>query len=238
MDYKTYIYCGQTKFQKGKSETEFTKQFEKLAPWYQKRIGKFLPKHSSADILDCPCGYGNFLYFLQKCGYSQVLGVDLDIGRVSIAKRLGLNAQTADASTFLKNKNNLYDLITSLDFLEHLTKEKLIEYLDLCFSALKTNGCIILRAPSCDGLFGARDRYNDLTHETGFTSLVAEGLLRMVGFREVAILDERPQPYKLVNYFRLFAYITFTYTSNILLKFIGLGAPRVWTTSMWIIGKK
>lgn len=238
MDYKTYTYSGQTKLVEKKGDLDFIEQFDKLASWYKRRIGKFLPKHNSADILDCPCGYGNFLYFLKKCGYSQVLGVDLDPGRVSIAKRLGLNAQIADALTFLKGKNNHYDLIASLDFLEHLAKDELVAYLEQCFNALKEDGCIILRVPSSDGPFGARDRYNDITHETGFTSLVAEGLLLMVGFRQVTILDERPQPYKLVNYLRLLAYIGFTRMANLLLKFIGLGAPRVWTTSMWVAGKK
>ena len=98
-------------------------------------------------------------------------------------------------------------------------------------------GVIILRMPCCDGPFGARDRYNDLTHETGFTSGVAEGLLRMIGFRKVVVLDERPQPYKLINYPRLFSYIAFTQISNLFLKFTGLGAPKIWTTSMWVIGK-
>ena len=238
MDYKTYIYSSQTKLHSGKDRLEFIKQFDKLSLWYQKRIGKFLPKENSANILDCPCGYGNLLYFFKKYGYTNALGIDLDAGRASLAKSLDLNAKTEDAFKFLEDKNSLYDLITSVDFLEHLTKDGLIRYLESCFNALKDEGHIILRMPCCDGPFGARDRYNDLTHETGFTSGVAEGLLRMAGFREVVILDERPQPYKLVNYLRLFCYIAFTRVSNLFLKFIGLGAPKVWTTSMWVVGKK
>jgi len=238
MDFRTYIYNSQTKLHSGKDSVEFIKQFDKLSLWYQRRIGKYLPKENSANILDCPCGYGNLLYFFKKLGYNNALGIDLDAGRVSLAKSLGLNAKAEDAFKFIENKNNFYELITSVDFLEHLTKDELIKYLEKCFNALKEGGGIILRMPCCDGPFGSRDRYNDLTHETGFTSGAAGGLLKMVGFREVIVLDERPQPYKLVNYPRLFSYIAFTRFSNLFLKFIGLGAPKVWTTSMWVIGRK
>lgn len=236
--YKSILYEHQTDLRGLKEPAELIRSFTKTAKWYKCRLKKFLPKDPFAEILDLPCGYGNFLYFLKKQGYKNVLGVDLDPRQIELATSIGLNALVEDALLFLTNKNNTYDLISSIDFLEHLEKDELLKFLQLCFKALKKDGQFILRTPCSDGLFGARDRYNDLTHEIGFTSGVIRGVLEVIGFKDIVILDERPQPYKLVNLVRWVLFVAFTGLANLVLLAIGISPPRVWTTSMWVSTRK
>jgi SAM-dependent methyltransferase len=236
--YKDLLYKYQTDLRGLKKPDELIKTFTKTAKWYNCRLRKLLPKDPFARILDLPCGCGNFLYFLKKAGYKNILGVDFDYRQIELATSIGLNAVVEEGLLFLENKNDKYDLISSIDFLEHLEKDELLNFLQLCFKALKKDGQFILRAPCSDGLFGARDRYNDLTHETGFTSGAIDRALGVVGFKDIVILDERPQPYKLVNLVRWVLFVAFTGLANLVLLAIGISPPRVWTTSMWVSARK
>jgi len=236
--YRARCYKHQVDLRGLKQPEDLTKRFGKMAKWYKCRIGKFLPRNRSVKILDLPCGYGNFLYFLKSQGLKDILGVDSDLNQIKLVNSIGLDAVVSDATSFLNDKNKCYDLISSLDFLEHLTKEELLKYLDLSFRALKDGGKIILRVPCSDGIFGARDRYNDITHETGFTSGAITNVLKVIGFKDIIVLDERPQSYKFINLLRVMLYICFTKMANIFLWIIGLSPPRIWTTSMWIVAKK
>jgi SAM-dependent methyltransferase len=236
--YREIIYKYQTDIRGLKKPTELLMRFDKMAKWYKYRLKGLLPKDTSANILDIPCGYGNFLYFLKKEGYKNILGVDFDSNQVELANSIGLNAVVGEAALFLSDKHDLYNLVSSIDFVEHLTKAQIPEYLSSCFNALKGGGSLILRTPCCDGIFGARDRYNDLTHETGFTSGLIRSLLRVIGFKDILVLDERPQPYRFVNVLRLSLYVCFTNLTNVFFWSIGLTPPKVWTTSMWVIAKK
>jgi len=236
--YKSILYEHQTDLRGLKEPDDLIRTFTKTAKWYKCRLKDNLPQNHSAEILDLPCGYGNFLYFLKTQGYKNVLGVDFDPQQVELATSIDLNASVGDGLLVLKDKFNKYDLISSLDFLEHLTKDNLLEFLQLCSKALKKNGQMILRMPCSDGIFGARDRYNDLTHEIGFTSGAITGVLEVVGFKDIIILDERPQPYKLVNLVRRVLFVAFTGLANLVLLAIGISPPRVWTTSMWVCASK
>jgi len=237
-DYKDLLYKHQTDLRGLKEPDELIKTFTKTAKWYKCRLRRSLPADLFAEILDLPCGYGNFLYFLKKQGYKNVLGVDFDPMQIELATSIGLNAVVGEGLLFLEDKIDKYDLISSIDFLEHLEKDELLKFLQLCFKALKKDGRMILRMPCSDGIFGARDRYNDLTHEIGFTSGAINGVLEVAGFKDIVILDERPQPYKLVNLVRWVLFAAFTGLANLVLLAIGISPPRVWTTSMWISAGK
>jgi SAM-dependent methyltransferase len=199
------------------------KAFEKAAKWYRCRLQRFLPQDCKAPILDLPCGYGNFLFFLRQ---------------VELARMLGLNAVVGDGLQYVGERPIAFEMISAIDFLEHLSKDELMSFLGDCYRALRPNGRLIVRVPCSDGPFGARDRYNDLTHEIGFTSGALSNALRAVGFPEVIVLDERPQPYKIVNMLRLVGFVAVTRTANVFLSCAGLGSPRIWTTSMWAVAQK
>jgi 2-polyprenyl-3-methyl-5-hydroxy-6-metoxy-1,4-benzoquinol methylase len=212
--------------------------FEAAARSYEARLGKFLPDDRGATCLDVPCGYGNMLYFLRRRGYETLAGWDLDSAQVALARLLDLPAREGDCFDALADPAAAYDVVTSVDFVEHLDRDRALEFLALCFARLRPGGLLILRTPCADGPFGAHDRYNDLTHRWAMTSNVLQAFLGMVGFERVAILDERPQPTSLKGALRTLAFHPVRAAASLFCLALGLDPPRVWSRSMWGVGYK
>ena len=220
------------------TKESLTVRFEQFFRWYDGRLSPHLPKDKQACCLDLPCGFGNFLFFLKGKGYQDIQGVDLDPKQVELAKLLGLPAEQGDAFQILSDQVGSFDLITSLDFIEHLDKGKVLEFLSLSFNGLKPGGRIILRAPCGDGPFGAHDAWNDLTHQWGMTSNVVRALLEMHGFENVKILDERPQPGGVVDTMRWLVFFPAKLIADGFCMALGMHPPAIWTRSMIAIGHK
>lgn len=236
--YERAYYEYQTRA-RGLLEKEALRQrFDKLAPWYMCRLEKYLPTTRRAWCLDVPCGYGNFLYFLHSRGYENMIGYDLDPAQVHLARLLDLPVHEGDAFIVLSDETKHYDCITSLDFIEHISRDEALRFLRLCWSRLKPGGVLIVRTPCADGPFGAHDRYNDLTHQWSMTSNVLRTVLRMLNFEGVEILDERPQGYNLVNGLRRLAFYPARAMASALYLALGLTPPSVWSRSMWGVGYK
>ena len=77
-----------------------------------------------------------------------------------------------------------------IDFLEHLGKDKIIEILDLSYSALQTEGFLFLRVINADNPIFGRFLYHDFTHETPFTPDTLQQCLTLTGFEVVKIAYE------------------------------------------------
>ncbi len=234
----TWAYSHQYK-QSCSDDESLRARFTKQARWYAVKLGHFLPEKRDALILDVPCGEGRFLWFLEREGYVNAQGFDIDSGRIDTARRLGLNAKTGDGLEIIRcSSENSVDVIACIDFLEHLEKDQAIAHLLAMYNALKIGGVCLIRMPSADGIFGARDWANDVTHKWTATSGVLRGLLQSVGFQTPKILDERPVPYKLTNFVRLVIFYFARTLAEFFLLGLGLSAPRVWSTSMWAICRK
>jgi 2-polyprenyl-3-methyl-5-hydroxy-6-metoxy-1,4-benzoquinol methylase len=213
-------------------------RFERWAQWYERRLRKHLPMDRTVSCLDVPCGSGNFLYFLRRQAYVDIVGCDISARQVALARALGLPAFKRDAMEVLSDRGRTYGLISSLDFIEHLSRDDALRFVALCHERLAPGGVLILRTPSADGPFGAHDAWNDLTHQWAMTSGVLEAILEMSGFRRVAILDERPQPYNLVNAVRVAAFLAGRAVASAAVFTLGLTPPRIWSRSMWGVGYK
>ena len=237
-DYKSVYYDYQTKARGLLTKESLTARFMQLSKWYDGRLSPYLPKNKQARCLDIPCGFGNFLYFMEDKGYSNIQGVDLDAKQVELAALVDLPAVQGDAFQILSDEVSSLDQISSLDFIEHLDKDKVLEFLSLAYSALKPGGTIILRAPCGDGPFGAHDAWNDLTHQWGMTSNVVRTLLEMHGFKNVKILDERPQPGGIIDTFRWLVFFPAKLIADGFCMALGMRPPAIWTRSMIAIGHK
>lgn len=99
---------------------------------------------------------------------------------------------------------------------------------------------LICRTPSADGPFGSHDRHNDLTHRWGLSAGAAGQLFQLAGFsaKQITVIGEAPVPYKTVNRLRLWFYRITTAALGAYLELCGIGAPRIWTRSMWIIASR
>lgn len=233
------IYSNQTKFMTSLEPTIILSEFNKLLPVYAHRIGMFLPEDRTTPILDCPCGYGNVAYYLSSCGYSNVEAIDIDAGRIALARSLGLSSVfERDAFSLLEGVEGRYGAIISLDFLEHLEKNKVFEFLDLSIKALRTGGVIILRMPCAEAPFHGVSTENDFTHQWSATSGVIRNILHLCGFEKIEIHADTPVPYNSLNRLRLFAYFATRAACRFWANFTGIGTPNIWTPNMWIVAQK
>jgi SAM-dependent methyltransferase len=212
--------------------------FRHKMPWYAHFLKKYLPVDLNAPILDVPCGHGNFLYFLKHQGYRNVRGIDGEPRRIAIAHQLGLSvAELGDAFDAVQKADDIA-MIVCLDFLEHIEKFQVPEFLRDCRQALRKGGVLIVRLPFTDSLLGAHDLGNDFTHKWAANSGVIEGLFLEAGFTHVVVKDERPVPYKPLNYIRLFIFHLMKALTNAYLILVGLGPLKIWSRSGYVIGIK
>lgn len=157
-----------------------------------------LRKHIGSDtnlvIQDLGCGNGEYLYHLAKWGYAQSSGVEISGEQVALGQRFGVkNIIQADILTHLKRSpDQSVDVFLLIDVLEHFQRDEMLEVLDECYRVLKAGGNIILHVPNAEGIFGARVRYGDLTHEWAFTADSVRQLMYTCGFSVVRCYENRP----------------------------------------------
>lgn len=154
-------------------------------------LGRWLPARRDAEILDVACGIGYAVDMLRSAGYTRARGVDLSAEQVEVAKRRGLPIEQGDAFDALRASPGRLDLILALDFLEHLTRDELLEWLALAREALVPGGRLVIKTPNASSLLGSRARYRDLTHEWAFTDTSLRTALLASGLEPLAIAGER-----------------------------------------------
>ncbi|MBI2644496.1 MAG: class I SAM-dependent methyltransferase [Candidatus Wildermuthbacteria bacterium] len=180
-----YDFYFQSHFQRLNNLSE--QGYDRSARYYRSYYENLLPRDKQSAILDAGCGLGQFIHFLQKEGYTNYYGIDLASDHVAICKRRGYPVEIADIFEFLQNKKQTFDLVAANDVLEHIPKTRTMEFLAVIFHALKDNGTILLKVPNMSNPFGLMDRYQDFTHEVGFTEFSLSEVLAMAGFKDIQI---------------------------------------------------
>jgi SAM-dependent methyltransferase len=160
--------------------------------WY---FRGWLPREKDARIAELACGSGKLLHFFKRNGYSRIRGVDISPDQIALARQTGLEVTQANALDWLSGFQREFDLIVSLDLVEHFTREEALRFLELCFSALKPGGRLILQTPNADSPFGLQHRYNDITHEWAFNPNQLSRLLRRAGFVDAKPREQGPVPW-------------------------------------------
>lgn len=159
---------------------------------YEHYLRGWLPESKSAAILDAACGNGNLLCFLRERCYDNLTGVDISHEQVYISKQVIDNVIEMDALEFLKESESKYNLIIALDLIEHLTKDEILKFLELCFEKLEPLGRIILQTPNAVSPFVAGVFYGDFTHETLLAPECLDGILRLCGFSSIEMRETGP----------------------------------------------
>ncbi|GAB4313217.1 MAG: hypothetical protein Kow0059_04320 [Candidatus Sumerlaeia bacterium] len=115
--------------------------------------------------LDLGCGNGLFLSLL-KDSHFEVLGVDSNAAMLASARKRGISVEHADALEFLRTQpKDHFDLISALEFIEHLPKERLIEFLDLSEQALRPGGLLLIETLNARTFAAYKWFFMDLTHQ-------------------------------------------------------------------------
>lgn len=164
------------------------KEFEAAVIDYETLYGRYLPRNKQAKILDLGCGAGHFLYFLQKKGFKNCVGIDISEQQVDYCKKnISNSVKVFDGFEFLKDKENIFDVIVANDFLEHIPKERIVELLLLISRSLMKDGKFIMKTPNMSNPFALDSRYRDFTHEFGFTEKSLYQVLAVSNFKNIQI---------------------------------------------------
>lgn len=140
---------------------------------------------AQSQCLDLGCGFGNFVYYLRQNGFTRVKGIDSDKEQIDICKLefTGYQFEQVDVFDFLRKTEQKYRLISCFSLLEHLPKEKIVDFLRLVKERLTLDGFFVLSTPNMETIFGnSGGRYGDFTHTVGFTYFSLLQVLKMAGF--------------------------------------------------------
>jgi 2-polyprenyl-3-methyl-5-hydroxy-6-metoxy-1,4-benzoquinol methylase len=167
----------------------------KQFPVWKEYYGRFLPSDKTTKILDVGCGNGGFVYWLQEIGYINSSGIDKSSEQIEVAKRLGIkNVEYATIVEYLKDKENLYDVIFARDVIEHFQKVEILEILKLFYNSLRQGGKVVIQTPNSEAPFGSRYRYWDFTHEIAFTRSSLNQIFKATGFKNTEFYPTGPVP--------------------------------------------
>ena len=165
------------------------KEFENAYLQFEINYGNYISSQKDAKIMDIGCGTGHFLFYLEKKGYKNFLGIDISQQQVNFCRdNVSKHVELADAFEFLKDKKNVYGVIAANDLLEHIPKGEINRFLKLVNNSLKSEGIFIMRTPNMGNPFSVYSRYKDFTHEAGYTDRSLYQVLWIAGFRDIQIL--------------------------------------------------
>jgi 2-polyprenyl-3-methyl-5-hydroxy-6-metoxy-1,4-benzoquinol methylase len=160
-------------------------------PHWDRLIGPHLPVDRDAVVLDCGCGEGYLVSWLQTRGYRRAGGVDASLEEVAIARKLGLPVECCEIAPCLAARSGSIDFLIFRNVLEHLYKNEVVEMLLAARRALRPGGGVWIQVPNAESPFGSRLRYADFTHELAFTQVSISQVLRVTGFVPVQVFPVR-----------------------------------------------
>ena len=114
--------------------------------------------HKDSHILEIGCSGGPLIRFLQRQGFENIKGIDINKRAIELCKQKGINGvQVADGQeTGLKDQQ--FDIIIASDVLEHFQNEDkaLLEW----YRILKQGGKLIIFVPAFKFLWSHHDELN------------------------------------------------------------------------------
>lgn len=145
-------------------------------------------------ILELGCGSGQLLGFLQAEGFTGCRGVDLCHEQVALARAGGIDAHQGDLFDELQNAAGQFDAILAIDVIEHISRDRMLEFGRLCRAALRPGGVLVVQTPNGEGLHAGHVIYGDLTHRTIFNESSLRQFLRGLDFAEITVREAGPVP--------------------------------------------
>ncbi|UCE73455.1 MAG: class I SAM-dependent methyltransferase [Methanomassiliicoccales archaeon] len=203
--------------------------------YFSKNYLRHMPKNRKSRILDIGCGMGHFLYFLEKEGYGNYLGIDISGENIDFCKKQNFNVKLCDVFEYLKGNNKPFDVIVMNDIIEHFNKKEIIELLKLARTNLVKNGRLIVKVVnSSNPILGPNSRYIDFTHEIGFTEESLMQVLKISGFMECAVYPQDIYIYyhNPLNFVGMILSKLFNAVFRLLFILYGRKTTRIFTKSM------
>ena len=147
---------------------------------------KYFNNSVTLRVLDIGVGRGEMLSCMKNWEHNYH-GIDISPSTIKFCKKINLSCELVDDTEFwLKNNQNQFDLITCLDVLEHIPKDRLIHFLEAIRNSLNKDGLDILQVPNLQSPFGYLHHFNDITHISGFVEHSLTQVLLSTGFNKMS----------------------------------------------------
>lgn len=151
----------------------------------------WLPADRRQPVAELACGHGSFLWWLKERGFERVTGVDSSPEQIAFAKQVGLTTCLEDAINWLRHQpDHSQGALMAIDFIEHISKDDVMELLQHSRRVLSPGGRLILRYPNGDSPLVGMNLFNDITHVWTYTPNCLDSLARMHGFTRTQFRDE------------------------------------------------
>jgi nucleoside-diphosphate-sugar epimerase/2-polyprenyl-3-methyl-5-hydroxy-6-metoxy-1,4-benzoquinol methylase len=156
--------------------------------FYRHNYLRFLPPDRGARILAISCGPGYLVDLLTKEGFTNVLGIDSFPEKVEHARRRNLNCIAAEAFPFLYGAPDTFDAIVCEQELNHLTKDEMLKFLQLCRYSVRKNGTLIVHGLNgANPITGAEALAQNFDHYNTFTEYTLRQVLDHAGFTDIRV---------------------------------------------------
>lgn len=215
--------------------------YDRMAASYGRLVGLHLEVQPEWRCLDLACGYGNFLAYLRAKGVTDFFGADLTEAAIArAAKEFGQErAACVDAFDYLESHKHEFDLISALDFVEHLRPDELFALLAGVHDGLSKHGLFLVRTPNASAPFGMAARYNDITHELCFTAGALGDVMQRMGFEVIEVWEDIGYPKNLLQiaHYTVWQCLRLGYRLADAIE-TGVWGPGIMTRNYWILLRK
>jgi len=165
------------------------KGYSTFSNYYRYNYLKYMPKDKDVSILVVSCGPGYLVNLLTKEGYSNVLGIDSDPGKVRYATERKLNCRTEEAFVFLQNNHTPFDVIFCEQEINHLTKEEILIFVKLCWNNLREGGALIVHSLNgANPITGSEALAQNFDHYNTFTEYSLRQILAYSRFHQIVVI--------------------------------------------------
>lgn len=167
-------------------ERRFRGDSESLLAVQRERYLELL--RESAPVFDVGCGRGELVGSLSADGIAAA-GVDIDDASVAEAVAAGRNVQRGDALDVLRAAApGSFGTIISLQVVEHMQLDALLEFLELAAQRLRPGGLFIAETPNPLSMIVLSTHYiMDPTHVRPLHPALLAFLCERAGFREIEL---------------------------------------------------
>jgi len=202
----------------------------------------FADEKKVKSILDVGCGTGRLVEFLNKNGY-EACGCDISEEVLKIAQKLNPNKIKKGQAQKLPYPKNLFDMVTAISVLEHLTKNEAKLFILESKRVLRKNGLLFIITPNFSSpfrlLFGKRwFGYSDPTHRHFYTPETLYSQLCQNGFREIRFRFKTAYNVKFDWYLPSFCRKLPMPAKNVL-NYLMISSPlATFRDSLWVCGQK
>jgi SAM-dependent methyltransferase len=165
---------------------DIEKGYSTFARFYSHNYLSHLPAAKNSRILVISCGPGYFVNLLRDQGYTGVEGIDSFPEKIELARKRGLPCRVARAFPLLEEDGESYDVIFAEQEINHLTKDEIVRFLELCRERLAPGGTLVVHSINATTpLTGSESRNGNFDHYNSFTEYSLVQILKYSGFEDV-----------------------------------------------------